>query len=312
MKRWIHASRVIEHTSGARREDLNYDAVNEVLRYVEKACQTVTTHEGVNIEIEDMYNRFIGRFQIICEVMGGSFIETPEGFEVEIKKFGHYQQPELVNPKGFDSEYGFVSMEGKLPDKFMTNHYSPVNYALLSLNISSSSFDDCTITSGGEEIKVDDISHILENNLNRLSYQLDKLIHVMYEIAVKDLVKDQKAAAEKAQKMKDKAYNQPITKANLSKVIKELRKGDSKISVNSDGTYLRSTSYEDDFVSYHRLADMVEELNQKGIVLGEALDDPDIILNYGEVSSEGIHHAGDRSDYIEFRRTMNQKYGFKR
>jgi len=312
MKRWIHASRVVEQVDKAKREGLNYDAVDKVLQYVEKACQTATTHEGINIGIDHYYNSFTGTFQISCEVIGGSFIETPQGREVKIEKSGYYQQPELVNPKGFDSEYGFISMEGKLPDSYMTGFYSRVNYRLLFLNVSSSSFDDCTIATGDKEIEVDDISRILEDNLNRLGYQLDKLIDVMYEEAVSDFVKDQKAAAERAQKMKDKAYNKPITEANLSKIIKELRKGDSKISVNSDRTYLRFTSYEDDFVSYYCLADIVKELNQEGVVLGEALDNPGIILDHGEVDSKGIHHTSDISDYNAFKKTMNQKYGFKR
>ena len=112
--------------------------------------------------------------------------------------------------------------------------------------------------------------------------------------------------------MKDKAYNQPITEVNLPKVIKELRKGAPTISVNPDGTYMRFTSHEDDFVFYYSLADMVKELNQEGIVLGAALDYPEIILDYGQVGSEGIHDAGDASDYDEFKKIMNQKYGFKR
>ena len=107
------------------------------------------------------------------------------------------------------------------------------------------------------------------------------------------------------------ANTQTISAENISELIAELKQSLSG-KIVAKGDYLRYTSYENDYVTYYSIPDMISGLNSDGVSFEEALDEPDLLLDYGEIESAGVHHSSDIPEYKEFKKSRNIKYGFSK
>lgn len=107
--------------------------------------------------------------------------------------------------------------------------------------------------------------------------------------------------------------DRPVTESDIKSLVQAYKQieSDHKVRLSPDGQYLRWTAYEDDYVTYSKVTDIVSGLAQDRISYGEALEDPSLIFEY-YFDRSFAHHGFEYQDYREFKQEMNAKCGFSR
>lgn len=288
---------------------LNYNAVDTVMDKLEGIISTLESDYDVDLVLDWGFNNYNEHFYINCGVEEDSQIETRSGNLVKISTYS----VKVIRPSTMPSDYGPIDMST------VWCSTNGINFMVLSLSISNSDYDDAEIVIRGrglndEDRTLTDISEVIpeiKQNLAAIERGIDKSIESAYSKAVEAKAAYIQEQREKAARRQNRELSKPVTLSNISKAIAELKKN-SDSSIVKKGNYLRVTSYEDDFVQYFDLEQVVDELNQDDITIGDLIADPDIMLDCSTIGKSGVHHAFEADDYREFKREMNSKLGFSK
>lgn len=308
MKRYIRAG-VRSVSKKSKHIRLNYNAVDTVMDKLEGIISTLESDYDVDLVLDWGFNNYNEHFYINCGVEEDSQIETRSGNLVKISTYS----VKVIRPSTMPSDYGPIDMST------VWCSTNGINFMVLSLSISNSDYDDAEIVIRGrglndEDRTLTDISEVIpeiKQNLAAIERGIDKSIESAYSKAVEAKAAYIQEQREKAARRQNRELSKPVTLSNISKAIAELKKN-SDSSIVKKGNYLRVTSYEDDFVQYFDLEQVVDELNQDDITIGDLIADPDIMLDCSTIGKSGVHHAFEADDYREFKREMNSKLGFSK
>lgn len=287
MKRFIRAAKAINRGFDVR---LNYDAVDAVISQVEKSISKVESREDVEIIIDSFYSNSANRFFIDCNVTGQ--YETASGNIVNVDDSNLLDI--LACPTCPEIEGSYA----KLPDT-----------RLLALAVSNSNYDDAEVTFRYEDKDVNDLVSALVENLASFDQAVDASIEDAIKKHEAELERMRLLEEEKQARRLNKKLAQPVTLKNIGQVISNYRK-DSNNKLTRKGNYLRYTSYEDDFVKYYDVNDIIQELASNDITLGDALADPELMLDCKDIGSYGIRNYSEEEDYVDYKNMMNSKLGF--
>lgn len=285
---------------------LDYTNVDAVINELEKKLESIQIKEGILLDLS--YSHDQDRYILNCNICDGASWVTPGGLEVRYSMPRYSANIDILSPTSFDSEYGQQSLT------HLDSWHLNLPHWLLRIYMPEDSNILYTYEAGEERIiTLDDVPQLIIKNLERIDSIIDKAYVDQKAQILAGIKRAEEEKKRRAEAMKSKAYNQPVSLSNIKKLFTEYRKSaDSKLSVK--GNYARLTSYEDDFVQYFDINKMIEEINadKDGLVFGDFAEDPGLIFDYGLIASDGIHHAFEEDRYEEFKKNMNQKYGFTR
>lgn len=307
-------------------QDIYYNTLDQVQDQMQSWLDKIEKQYDCDIHIVQDYDDTFDRDDLVLNFYVGDMydVTTPNGYIVELRSNNptneykpSYMHLYASEPIYLDSKYGEIVFDAGQDLGFYG--YSSGISLDTNLRLCRGRFKNAPSVEEAD-VDIDGMKSRILSSLSKLPEYFDDIITNTFKTAVAR----KKLEAEKAAKKREaeeaaneearrhaELFNTPVTTRNISKVFTQFRK-DSSGKLTAKGNVLRYVSYENDFVEYFDINDMVSELSSEGISLGELLEDPDMILDYGSIGSEGVQYANDASNYKEFKKSMNEEYGFSR